>query len=126
MTTQTVWPVEPHWLRRWSPHIRHVWQISPQCPRVSSFEVPTVRMDVDDGPSHSLVGALEQDLMSSPEERGFIGLWPDQDGESDGASVVSGEAPDVEVVETFDGWTGSIWRRFSPTRAVVMKTVPHF
>ena len=40
--------------------------------------------------------------MSSPEERGFIGLWPDQDGESDGASVVSGEAPDVEVVETFD------------------------
>ena len=57
-------------------------------------------MDVDDSPSHSLVGALEQDLMSSPEERGFVGL--DQDGESDGASVVSGEAPDVEVVETFD------------------------
>ena len=33
--------------------------------RVSSFEVPTIRMDVDDSPSHSLVGALEQDLMSS-------------------------------------------------------------
>ena len=40
--------------------------------------------------------------MSSPGERGFIELWPDQDGESDGASVVSGEAPDVEFVETFD------------------------
>ena len=89
-------PRQPHWL---SPHIRHVWQISFPVSRVSSFEVPTIRMDVDDSPSHSLVGAL---VMSSPEERGFIVLWPDQDGESDGASVVSGEAPDVEVVETFD------------------------
>ena len=110
--------------------------------RVSSFEVPTIRMDVDDSPSHSLVGALEQDLMSSPEERGFIGLWPDQDGESDGASVVSGAAPDVEVVETFDvpaeiqlsPVLREALRRLDridletifSKRAVVMKTVPHF
>ena len=102
--------------------------------------MPTIRMDVDDSPSHSLVGALEQDLMSSPEERLFIGL--DQDGESDGAFVVSGEAPDVEVVETFDvpvviqlsPVLREVLRRLDrinletifSKRAVVVKTVPHF
>ena len=108
---------------------------------VSSLEVPTVRMDVEDSPSHSLVGALEQDLMSSPEEeRGFIGLWPDQENAgSDGASVVSGEAPDVEVVETFNvpaviqsPVLREALRRLDridlkpifSKRAVVMKTVP--
>ena len=82
--------------------------------------------------------------MSSPEEeRGFIGLWPDQENaESDGASVVSGEAPDVEVVETFNvpaviqlsPVLREALRRLDridletifSKRAVVMKTVPSF
>ena len=99
-------------------------------------------MDVDDSPSHSLVGALEQHLMSSPdEERGFVGLWPDQENaESDGESVVSGEAPDVEVLETFNvpaviqlsPVLREALRRLDridletifSKRAVVMKTVP--
>ena len=99
-------------------------------------------MDVDDSPSHSLVGGLEQDLTSSPdEERGFIGLWPDQENaESDGESVVSGEAPDVEVLETFNvpaaiqlspilravlRWLDRIdLKTIFSKRVVVMKTVP--
>ena len=60
---------------------------------ISSPEVPTVRMDVDDSPTPSVVGALERDLMSSPEA--------DEDAESDGESVVSGDVPDVEIVEEF-------------------------
>ena len=65
--------------------------------RVDFESMPTVWIDVDDSPHRSLVGALEQDLMSSPGgELGFIGLWPEQENaESDGESVVSGDVPDV-------------------------------
>ena len=83
-------------------------------------------------------------MTSSPdEERGFIGLWPDQqNAESDGESVVSGDAPDVEVLETFNvpaaiqlspilrAVLGRLDRIDLKTilskRAVVMKTVPLF
>ena len=104
-------------------------------------DVPTVRMDDGDSLSTSLVGALEQDLMSSTEEE--PGLWPEQENpESDGESVVSGVVPEVEPLDTINvpevyqlsPGLREAFRRLDridletifSKRAVVMKTVPLF
>ena len=53
---------------------------------IANSEVPFVRMDVDDSPSQSLIGALEQDLMSSQEEE----VGSHHSAEEEGDPVVHG------------------------------------